>query len=83
MLIHGFSLVNARLLMAFGTAFYAIMYNTFEILMPHYLTISLVLNNWAQIVKTQLNSSGEYLMELDQDVTYEIRSVKLHTVSEL
>ena len=24
MLIHGFSLVNARLLMAFGTAFYAI-----------------------------------------------------------
>ena len=27
MLIHGFSLVNARLLKAFGTAFYAIMHN--------------------------------------------------------
>ena len=26
MLIHGFSLVNARLLKAFGTAFYAIIY---------------------------------------------------------
>ena len=30
LLIHGFSLVNARLLKAFGTAFYAIMYFTFQ-----------------------------------------------------
>ena len=43
MLIHGFSLVNARLLKAFGTAFYAIT--------TRKLTISLVLNNQALIVK--------------------------------
>ena len=31
MLIHGFSKVNARLLMAFGTAFYAIIVVVFEL----------------------------------------------------